>query len=283
MTTDFEAAYQRERSARKLAEQLLTEKTRELYDKVVELEVQHQLLRETQQQLVDSEKMAAIGHLTAGLAHELNNPLAIAMSNLQFLATEAPSFIASVTETATELAQDLSCAIQDTLDAFVRIQTIVGYLVSYDHVGQGAVDTKGCKELMQDALALSEAASLEIDWCIPTSMQLNVRVQDMTIALRHLFDNAYQAHASRLKITCLPAAEIPKVVTLTIQDNGHGMSDATRKSAKNPFFTTRPVGQGRGLGLAMADNIVRQHGGELSLTSAEGQGCQVTLRLPQSE
>lgn len=283
MTTDFEAAYQRERSARKLAEQLLTEKTRELYDKVVELEVQHQLLRETQQQLVDSEKMAAIGHLTAGLAHELNNPLAIAMSNLQFLATEAPSFIASVTETATELAQELPSALQDALDAFVRIQTIVGYLVSYAHVGRGAVDEKDCQELLQDALALSEAASLEIDWRIPTAMQLKVRVQDMTIALRHLFDNAYQANASRLKITCLPSAEIPKVVTLTIQDNGHGMSDATRNSAKNPFFTTRPVGQGRGLGLAMADNIVRQHGGELSLTSSEGQGCQVSLRLPQSE
>lgn len=282
---NYERAWQRERIARQQAERLLEEKTRHLYDKVLELEASQHSLAKAQDQLLQSEKLKAIGQLTAGLAHEINNPLSFCLPNLQSLAHNQQQLAAQALKPQPDptqlawLVEDSHELISELQQGMQRIQDIIKQLYHYSMLGQSAPSMLSLEQIWHsvwqtfDETVLSK---LQIEHCHCES-RIEVHPVEIVTALANIVDNAVKAGASQLSIHC--ECHAPNHVVMTIRDNGHGMSEQTIRQVFEPFFTTRDVGAGRGLGLTVSYSIIRQHEGQIEFQSELGVGtcCTVTL------
>ena len=268
-------------------------------------------LRSAQQQLVQSEKMASLGQLTAGIAHEIKNPL---------------NFVNNFAETSVELLEELKQevgAAVDTLDDAARdevedIFRMLGKdLGTIAHHGQRADSIvknmlmhsrgKSSDRLPTDLNALVEEAmnlayhgerardrgfqSELISEFDPNIGQVTIVPQDITRVLVNMVSNAFYATKQRRAAT--PAdGYAPEVriatralddgVEIKVRDNGTGMSDDVREQLFTPFFTTKPTGEGTGLGLSICyDIVVQNHGGRLDVDSRESEFTEFTIRLPR--
>lgn len=290
---NFERAWQRERLARQQAEQLLEEKTRHLYDKVLELEASQQNLANAQDQLLQSEKLRAIGQLTAGLAHEINNPLSFCLPDLQLLAenqqqieavvrhvaSHAPAELAIPSQQLDLLFADSQELITELNQGMQRIQDIIKQLYHYSMLGQSSPIELSLQQIwarVWQTIGDSALAGVAISHCQCDTL-LTVHPVEIVTALRNIIDNALKAGATRLELDC--DCKAPHEVVMSIRDNGHGMSEQTIRQVFEPFFTTRDVGAGRGLGLTVSYSIIRQHQGSIEFQSDVGVGTCCTVRL----
>lgn len=290
---NFERAWQRERLARQQAEQLLEEKTRHLYDKVLELEASQQNLANAQDQLVQSEKLRAIGQLTAGLAHEINNPLSFCLPDLQLLAehqrqleaivrhvaSHAPAELAIPSQQLDWLFADSQELITELNQGMQRIQDIIKQLYHYSMLGQSSPIELSLQQIwarVWQTIGANALAGVAISHCQCDTL-LTVHPVEIVTALRNIIDNALKAGATRLELDC--DCKAPHEVVMSIRDNGHGMSEQTIRQVFEPFFTTRDVGAGRGLGLTVSYSIIRQHQGSIEFQSDVGVGTCCTIRL----
>lgn len=296
---NYERAWQRERLARQQAEHLLQEKTRHLYDKVLELEASQSNLAKAQDQLLQSEKLKALGQLTAGLAHEINNPLSFCLPNLDQLSLHQQAIGTLVTDVIAHSASDTTGAVQQhsqQLDWFLddssalidelqqgmqRIQEIIKQLYHYSMLGQSAPAWCSLQELWTQVWqkfddSVLESITLQQDL---GEAQLQLHPVEMVTALVNIIDNALKAGASSLSIHC--DCSDSALVRMQIRDNGHGMSQQTLRQVFEPFFTTRDVGAGRGLGLTVSYSIIRQHHGSIEFSSEVGVGTCCTVTLPR--
>jgi len=246
------------------------------------VEERTQKLAEAQAALVRAERLGALGQLSGGVAHEINNPLSAILGNLQFLRRtlgKRPDF------------PEYSGAVEDSLVALDRIQRIVRRLVDASRaVAHDVVTNSACRVAgaVRGAVRVAESlrekyVTLEFD----VSDALCVRGDRYMLeqVLSNLLVNAYQAMPEgrpdgRVRITAEPRGDR---VLITVSDDGVGMSREVRARLFEPFYTTKPLGKGTGLGLAVSAGLVQAMGGTLSFESTEGVGTEARLSLLQAD
>jgi signal transduction histidine kinase len=283
-------------------EGLVAERTAELTQQKEELEQALIELRDTQAQLIQSEKMASLGELTAGIAHEIQNPL---------------NFVNNFSEVSKELLDEMQAEIDkgNTAEVKLIVADIKQNLEKISHHGKRADSivkgmllhsraSSGQKELT-DINALADEylrlayhglrakdkafnAKLETDFD-ETIGKLNLVPQDIGRVILNLLNNAFYAVTEKKKQSgseYVPTVSIctkksDNEVEIRIADNGNGIPQKIMDKIFQPFFTTKPAGHGTGLGLSMCYEIVTQlHGGELKVNSKEGEGSEFIIHLP---
>ena len=293
-------------------------------------------LKAAQKQLIQSEKMASLGELTAGIAHEIQNPLNFVnnFSELnQELANELDSELAiGNTQLAKELVTDIKTNSEKINQHGLRASSIVKGMLEHSRKSSGIKEPTDINKLCEEFIRLSYHGllandpqdtahnsfnceyKLDLDPKLPL---VNVVSQDIGRVLLNVMNNAFQACNEKLDslklesqkdykpfvvvstkfVASLPAGEAGRC-EICISDNGPGIPDSIKDKIFQPFFTTKPTGQGTGLGLSLSYDIVKAHGGELKVETKEarpddprlndtvgqavgrGEGCQFIIQLP---
>ena len=230
--------------------------------------------RRLQEQLIQSEKMSAIGQLIAGVAHDLNNPLASVVGFSDFLAEAGVP--ASLEEPLQVIRQEAE-----------RAATIVKNLLSFARSQEGERARQSIQVLLDSTLVLLRnqlmahkvEATLDVEPGLP---EVEVNANQIKQVFVNLINNACQAIASdapsgRIWIT---AKRVQDVIAVSVTDSGPGIPEDVAVRVFEPFFTTKPEGEGTGLGLSICQGILKEHGGRITLESRAGSGATFTVELP---
>ncbi|EAU65153.1 histidine kinase [Stigmatella aurantiaca DW4/3-1] len=238
--------------------------------------------RRLEMQLQLSERMASVGTLAAGVAHEINNPLAYISSNLAFLSEQLEQEGLSDRQRA-----EMRDAVQESLEGTRRVRLIVQDLKAFsraDDESQGPVEVhrvvQGSLRLVRNELEHRAQLTLELN-TVPLVLGNESRLAQVLV---NLLVNALQAFPAerpagdnRIRIVTRTAAER---VHVQVEDNGQGMTPEVQRRIFDPFFTTKPVGVGTGLGLSICNTIVQGMGGSIEVESTPGVGSTFRLNLP---
>jgi signal transduction histidine kinase len=285
-------------------EQLLTQQNESLVQSLAHLQA-------TQAQLVQQEKLASLGALTAGIAHEIQNPLNF-VNNFSEVGLE---LVEELRETLTKenvsmeersaalvVLQDLAQSQQKVHEHAHRAGTIVQAMLQHSRASTGQRQPTDLNALCDEYLRLAYhglrakdptfTATLTTDFALQLG-QVRVVPQDIGRVLLNLFNNAF--YALKQKIEQLPAGTYRPILTVStrrtgteavivVRDNGTGIPASVLDQIFHPFFTTKPPGEGTGLGLSLSyDIITKGHGGTLTIQSEEGQYSEFAIHLPTSE
>jgi two-component system NtrC family sensor kinase len=272
------------RSARELAETraLLVEA---LERKNGELETAYRELQTAQTQLVQSAKMASLGELVAGVAHEINNPLAFVLAHLdtvrRSLAKAAPA-PEHMTQTAKDNWDRALSRLSEMHLGLERIRELVVKLRTFSRLDEGEQKTVSIRECVESLLTilnhkLKDRIQVETHFGEPD--ELDCFPSLLTQAIMNLVANSIDAIEGQGRIDIRTGAA-DGGYTIVVTDTGHGIPPQIQERVMDPFFTTKPVGQGTGLGLSIAYSIVRKHNGKLELTEAVGGGTRAVVWLP---
>ena len=296
------------------AEQELRRRTEQLTDANERLRQANRKLQEAQGQLVHSEKLAALGTLAAGMAHEINNPLAFATNNMAVLGRdlalllgvlgryeaawpalrtvdpEAASSIARLRDEADllYLAENLPRLIESTCRGLGRVAEIVKNLRAFAQLDRGDVGEIDVNESIDQGLGLLgdilSRQRIEVVRDLAPLPPLECRPAHLNQVFLNLLMNAMQAieAAGRTsgRVGVATRATSEGEVVVEIADDGCGIPPESLPKIFDPFFTTRAIGQGSGLGLSLAHGIVADHGGAIEVESTVGVGTTFRVRLP---
>ena len=249
-------------------------------------------LRETQQQLVQKEKLASLGELTAGIAHEIKNPLNF-INNFTDITREM--FDEMMSASSDEERAELNTNIRDNLEKISRhgkrADEIVDGMLLHSRAGGGEKEMTDINFLCEEAISLSypimKSSFPGFECVFEKSFvagipKINIIREDVSRVLVNLLNNsmyaAKQKHGSA-KISFSTAMN-NKFVFITIRDNGGGIPDHIRDKIFQPFFTTKPAGEGTGLGLSISFDIIKSNGGDIKFKSIEGDGTEFVISLP---
>ena len=266
-------------------------------------------LRKAQNRLVQTEKLASLGQLTAGIAHEIKNPLNF-VNNFSALSRELVDELAAtmkgmpIAEATRKETDELIGTIGDNLDKVVqhgkRADSIVKNMLLHSREGSGERSITNVNGMVEEVLNLAyHGARAEkpgfnvriVKSLDPHAGAAAVYVQEMTRVLLNLISNGFYATAKRKQAGADEAYEptltastrdMENSVEIAIRDNGTGISDEVKAKMFNPFFTTKPAGEGTGLGLSLShDIVVKQHGGTIDVSTLPGAFTQFTIVLPR--
>ncbi|MFC3095884.1 two-component sensor histidine kinase [Alteromonas sediminis] len=288
---------------RRLADKRIQRRNKQLVDTIATLET-------TQQQLVQSEKMASLGILAAGVAHEINNPIGYIKSNLEILGEYQVTFSELLIEISslvkantlnydllqqlyekydvTFLIEDAADILQTNIDGIKRVSDIVKELKTYSHAGENIQSLISIKDCIQSALKVAGNALKylhQVEAGLPDNLPKIIgnagQLQQVFI---NLFVNA--AHAMPKGGELLIQSEVnaeQKTLSIFVSDTGVGMDAEQQKKLFLPFYTTKPVGQGTGLGLSVSMAILEAHNVKVQVKSDVGLGTtfKLTFPLPQ--
>lgn len=233
------------------------------------LQVANRDLRQAQEALVQTEKLASIGRLAAGLAHELGNPLTAVRSYMELLRAEVKG---------EGLVPELLARCQVDVE---RMHAILRDLLDFARSGErvfGRVAIPGLlAEVARTVRHLPAFREVEVRVEAPPGLEVEGDGDRLHQILLNLLLNATEAGATRILLRGQRTAE---EVQLLCVDNGHGITVEDQSKIFEPFYTTRPVGAGTGLGLAVAHQVVQQHGGRLTVVSQPGKGATFCIHLP---
>ncbi|WP_297335874.1 ATP-binding protein [Algoriphagus sp.] len=305
-----EEKYKLTESIKEQLEKQVIERTAELTAQKNNLEKALHDLKATQDQLVHAEKMASLGELTAGIAHEIQNPLNFVnnfseVSN-ELLAELKEELEKGNTAEALELAVDVSSNLEKISHHGKRAESIVKGMLQHSRTNTGEKVETDLNQLADEYLRLSyhglraKDKSFTADFKLqadPNLPKIPVIHQDIGRVLLNLINNGFYAAAEKkhqLKEANDPLADsfIPKVtvetkalknsVEISIEDNGPGIPAEIQSKIFQPFFTTKPTGKGTGLGLSMSYEIITKgHGGKLSVSSKPGLFTKFIITIPQ--
>ncbi|OPZ80522.1 MAG: Sporulation kinase E [bacterium ADurb.Bin431] len=243
----------------------------------VELKKSIETLRRTQAQLLQSEKMASVGELAAGVAHELNNPLGGILIYTSLLLEKAAS--------GAQEREDLELIRAET----ERCKRIVRGLLDFSRQTRIEAAIADLNQILGGTLALVTQQALfhnvkvEQD-LLPGLPKVFVDIGQIQQVLLNIILNAVEAmHEKGTLIITTTWDPAKQQVLLTIRDTGTGMSPELQARIFEPFFTTKPRGIGTGLGLSIAYGIIQRHHGEILVRSAPGEGSEFTIVLPEAE
>jgi signal transduction histidine kinase len=295
----FEQAYIRFLDLQKKEEQAMR-----LAEEKLRLESTLTELRSTQAQLIQKEKLASLGELTAGIAHEIQNPLNF-VNNFSELSAELVGELEEEqqkpdrdTELEAELLGDLKQNLQKISHHGGRASSIVRGMLEHSRASTGERQPTNLNALCDEYLRLAYHGLRAKDKSFNVTMvtdfdasleAVNVVSQDMGRVLLNLFNNAFYATQQRVKkgeADYLPTVWVQTrqqngVIEIRVRDNGTGIPESVKAKVFQPFFTTKPTGEGTGLGMSLSYDIVTKgHGGTLEVTSVEGEGTEFVVSLP---
>jgi len=269
-------------------------------------------LRSTQQQLIQAEKMASLGELTAGIAHEIQNPLNF-VNNFSEVSTELIDDMKNElkkgdTEEGLAIAEDIKQNLGKILHHGKRADAIVKGMLQHSRSSSGTKEPTDINALCDEYVRLAYHGLRAKDKSFnaqfnfnpdPAVGMVNIVRQDIGRVLLNLINNAFYAVNEKKKqlgdgfepiVTVStkllskqknqPISQLANELIISVADNGNGISEANRNKIFQPFFTTKPTGQGTGLGLSLSYDIVKAHGGEIKVESKEGEGSSFTILLP---
>ncbi|MVN78124.1 two-component sensor histidine kinase [Hymenobacter sp. HMF4947] len=288
-------------------EQLVAERTAEVVGQRNRAELALTELRATQQQLIQKEKMASLGELTAGIAHEIQNPLNF-VNNFSEVSTELLDELAEEqirpardTGLEAELVGDLRQNMAKITQHGQRASSIVRGMLEHSRPSAGEHLPTDLSALCQEYFLLAyhslRAKDKTFNVAFHTDFAAGLPLvggvgQDLGRVLLNLYNNAFYAVQQRQQTgepgyaptVRVRATYTDQQVQLAVRDNGTGMPAAVRAKVFQPFFTTKPTGEGTGLGLSLAYDIITYgHGGTLTVESEVGVGSTFTLSLPIAE
>ena len=267
-------------------------------------------LRKAQDRLIQSEKLASLGQLTAGIAHEIKNPLNF-VNNFSALSRELLDELreliakAPLDEADRDEAQELIGMVDANLDKVVthgkRADSIVKNMLLHSREGSGERTRVNVNAMVEEALNLSYHGAraekpgfkVTIEKSLDTDAgSVDLYAQEMTRVLLNLISNGFYATAKRAQgepngtyepTLAASTRNLGDRVEIAIQDNGTGIPDEVKAKIFNPFFTTKPAGEGTGLGLSLSyDIVVKQHGGTLEISTEPGAFTRFAIVLPRA-
>jgi len=265
-------------------------------------------LKSTQAQLIQSEKMASLGELTAGIAHEIQNPLNF-VNNFSEVNRELIEELRgerrkaegeSNTTIEEEILNDIEDNEQKILHHGKRADAIVKGMLQHSRASTGKKESTDINALADEYLRLSyhgmrakdKNFNAEIKTDFDESIgKINIVPQDIGRVLLNLFNNGFYAIGERRKVegeSYVPAVtvvtqKLNNKVEIKVADNGIGIPQKVVDKIFQPFFTTKPTGQGTGLGLSLSYDIIKAHGGEIKVESKDGEGSEFIIHLPIDE
>ncbi|HOZ69502.1 MAG TPA: ATP-binding protein [Chitinophagaceae bacterium] len=258
-------------------------------------------LKSTQSQLIQSEKMASLGELTAGIAHEIQNPLNF-VNNFSEVSGELISELVDEvnkgnTAEVKAIAGDLQGNLEKILHHGKRADAIVKGMLQHSRSSSGTKEPTDINELADEYLRLAYHGLRAKDHSFNATMKTNfdesignvsVIPQDIGRVLLNLLTNAFYAVNEKAKqglqgyepVVEISTKKMGAKVEVKVSDNGNGIPPHIFDKIFQPFFTTKPTGQGTGLGLSLSYDIVKAHGGELKAETTEGEGASFVLQIP---
>jgi signal transduction histidine kinase len=278
-------------------------RTLQLEHKSSQLEHSLENLKTTQAQLIQSEKMASLGELTAGIAHEIQNPLNF-VNNFSEVSLELAD---ELKKEATEgnrqeviaIAGDIAGNLQKVVDHGKRADAIVKGMLQHSRVSAGKKEPTDINALADEYLRLSyhglRAKDKDFNANFKTDFDesidpIDVVPQDIGRVLLNLYNNAFYAVNEKKRqlngvfepTVLVSTKRVGDKVEIKVKDNGNGIPQKVVDKIYQPFFTTKPTGQGTGLGLSLSYDIVKAHGGEIKVETREGEYTEFKMVLPGS-
>jgi two-component system NtrC family sensor kinase len=251
-----------------------------------DLQEANRKLKETQTQLIQNEKMASLGQLVAGIAHEINNPLAFVVNNLFIveggldgLWGEMEPLLSEASAMKMRKARTRLGEMRQGLD---RVKELVLDLRTFSRLDEGEFKNVDVVETVDAVLLLLKHkmnGRIVVEKHYVAERTLNCYAGRLHQVLMNLIGNAVDAIEGDGKIV-IATSQTQEDFLISIRDNGAGIPDAIRSKIFDPFFTTKPVGQGTGLGLAISYGIVQDHGGSIEVQSEVGAGTEFTVKIP---
>ncbi|QKJ29466.1 histidine kinase [Mucilaginibacter mali] len=283
-------------------DRLVGERTAELTKQKNELQETVKLLQATQAQLIQQEKLASLGELTAGIAHEIQNPLNFVKNfsevSMELIDEMEEELNNGDKEEAIAIAGDLKQNLEKIIHHGNRADGIVKGMLQHSRASSDVKEDTNINTLADEYLRLayhglrakdkSFNADLDTHYA-PDLPLINIVPQDVGRVLLNLFTNAFYAiHKKKAAAgpdykptVSLTTSQADNNVIVVVKDNGTGIPDAIKDKIMQPFFTTKPTGEGTGLGLSLSyDIIVKGHGGKINIDSKEGEGSEFTIQLP---
>jgi signal transduction histidine kinase len=261
-------------------------------------------LKQTQTQLIQSEKMASLGELTAGIAHEIQNPLNF-VNNFSEVSNELIEELQEERNKAqgvrdekmeNEILNDIKQNLEKINHHGKRADAIVKGMLQHSRSSAGEKEPTDINALADEYLRLSfqglRAKNKNFNSAIKTDFdnsigKINIVPADIGRVLLNLYNNAFYAVAEKKKqigegyepAISLSTKKINNRIVLTVMDNGNGIPQKVVDKIFQPFFTTKPTGQGTGLGLSLSYDIIKAHGGEIKVDTKEGEGSKFIIEL----
>jgi two-component system NtrC family sensor kinase len=261
----------------KVLEQKVDERTSELKLKNSELISTIAILKKTRQKLVIAEKLAALGELTAGVAHEINNPTAVILGNIDVITAEMGSQLEPVQDEVDLIIEQIYRIkdITTNLLQYAKPDAYAGYMNEID-VNQLIKETS---KLIQH---LRSEISYELELTLDASILIRINSQELQQVLVNLMTNSIQALPNTNGLVSIYSRDFgDKGVQIIVKDNGTGMDTNSTHKVFNPFYTTKTQGEGTGLGLSISYGLVRRYGGNIEVNSELNSGSEFTITLLQ--
>jgi signal transduction histidine kinase len=284
-----------------LIEQQKVELERQVVERTSELKKSFEDLKSTQAQLIQSEKMASLGELTAGIAHEIQNPLNFVNNfsdvNAELIDELEQEANKGNLDEVRELARDLKANEQKINHHGKRAGAIVKGMLEHSRASTGQKEPTAINELAEEYLRLSyqgwRARDKQFNAVLKTDFdstvgKINIVSQDISRVLLNLYNNAFYSVAQKSRVhsdgyeptVFVSSKRDSNKIEISVKDNGGGIPQKILDKIFQPFFTTKPTGQGTGLGLSLSYDIVRAHGGEINVETKEGEFSEFVIKLP---
>ena len=293
----------RNNNQRKKSNLLLTSQKNEIEQQKKQVEESMERLQSTQSQLVQAEKMASLGELTAGIAHEIQNPLNF-VNNFAEINTELIDELKKEIEpagiiSANELVEDIKANSEKITHHGNRADAIVKSMLQHSRKTSAQKELTDINALCDEYMRLfyhglrakDKSFNAEYDTKFDTTLPLiSVIPQDIGRVILNLINNAFYAVNARQKMeqqgeykpqVTISTRKEGNQVVIEVSDNGTGMTEQVKEKIFQPFFTTKPTGEGTGLGLSLSYDIVTKgHGGSINVSTSTNQGTVVSVQLP---
>jgi signal transduction histidine kinase/ligand-binding sensor domain-containing protein len=266
-----------------------------------EIEKAYHELKTTQQQLIQSEKMASLGELTAGIAHEIQNPLNFVNNfsevNSELIAEMKQEIDNGNLDEVKTIANNIDENEQKIIFHGKRADTIVKGMLQHSRNSSGQKEPTDINALADEYLRLAYHGLRAKDKSFNATMKtdfdetignINIIPQDIGRVILNLITNAFYVVDEKKKqgiqgyepTVSVSTKKMRDKVLISVKDNGNGIPQKVLDKIFQPFFTTKPTGQGTGLGLSLSYDIVKAHGGELKMETKEGEGSEFIIQLP---
>src|SRR6185436_3083631 len=253
-------------------------------------------LQQTQQQLVQSEKMASLGQLTAGVAHEINNPINFVSANVNPLKRNFAELLDLINKKKEISSDDLNYTINETHQLISGIEEgsrrtaeIVKGLRNFTHLDEEEIKKTNINEGIESTLVLLRnklsQLNIELIKSFGNLPEINGYPGQLNQVFMNIISNAVDSFGENVtenkerKIFIATTKEGNRI-KISIRDTGMGMTQEVKKKVFDPFFTTKDVGKGTGLGLSISYGIIEKHGGKIEVESEVNKGCEFIIWLP---